>query len=207
LSEPQAFRKELEAYLRGEAKPRFKYAHQLRLYALTQRIAADTVDAPAFDDDVVFAAAMLHDLGVFVGHRPEDPELLRAWDHVAYVRERGAGILVPMGFPEAKVAAVIACVEEHMPQCEPQSFEATLLRDADMLEQMGAVGILRTAAKLDSDTRFHLFSDVRRTLERTLETLPGQLKLEASRRLAEPRVALLRAFLDGLDAEVGEHLD
>ena len=74
------FRSEIAAYIRGAALPEDKYGHQPRLYALTQRIG----EGMAYDDDVVYAAAWLHDLGVFVGHRPEDPEKLAKWDHVIY---------------------------------------------------------------------------------------------------------------------------
>jgi uncharacterized protein len=202
-----SWRAELEAYLKREAKPAFKYAHQPRLYALTLAIVASATPALVYDDDVVFAAAFLHDLGVFIGHRPEDPALLQRWDHVAYVREQAPALLQSFGFPEEKVARVIACVEQHMPGDTPQSVEATLLRDADILEQLGAVGVLRTAAKLDSDTRFHQFSDVARSLQRSLDTLPAKIALPATQALATPRIAVLREFLAALASEAGEHLD
>src|SRR5277367_5760584 len=78
------FRVALQEFIRNEAKPIEKYGHQPRLYALTRQIAWDL----NYDDDVVFAAAWLHDLGVFVGHRPEDPVELARWDHVRYACER-----------------------------------------------------------------------------------------------------------------------
>jgi len=199
------WRDRLIALLREQANPPHKYSHQPRLYALTQQIVA--AEPIAVDDDVVFAAAFLHDLGVFVGHRPEDPEQLRRWDHVAYITERAPGLLANAGFPRAKVPAVLDAIRQHQPQDEPHSPEATVLRDADILEQLGAVGILRTAAKLGSDTRFHSFADAQRSLARALETLPPQIRLRATRELAAPRVELLRDFLQALAAEAGEHLD
>ncbi len=60
------WRDALIEYLRQEAKPVEKFGHQPRLYALTQQIGKTLV----YDDEVVFAACWLHDLGVFVGHRP-----------------------------------------------------------------------------------------------------------------------------------------
>jgi uncharacterized protein len=56
------------AYIREQAKPVDKFSHQERLYALTREIGA----GQTYDDDVVFAAVWMHDLGVFIGHRPED---------------------------------------------------------------------------------------------------------------------------------------
>ena len=201
------FRPQLEAYLRSQANPTHKYGHQPRLYALTQQIAALTQPTPIYDDDIVYAAAFLHDLGVFIGHRPETPEALKQWDHVTYTCEQAPAILTTFNFPSEKIEAVLACIREHQPNDNPQTIEATLLRDADILEQLGAIGILRTAAKLDSDTRFHHFSAVRTSLQRALDTLPAQIRLEATRELATPRIATLRSFLQALTTEAGPHLD
>jgi uncharacterized protein len=201
-----SFRTQLEAYLRQHALPQHKYGHQPRLYALTLQIAAGIWPVPGYDDDVVFAAAFLHDLGVFVGHRPEDPVELAQWDHVAYACQLVPELLERFGFPAAKVAAVLACIREHQPKDEPASLEATLLRDADILEQLGAVGVLRTSAKLGSDTRFHRFADVRDSLQRALSELPGRLRLPSAQQLAAPRIEAMQLFLKSLEEEAGEHL-
>jgi len=201
------FRARLEQYLRDQAKPAHKYGHQPRLYALTREIAAITKPTPIYDDDVVYAAAFLHDLGVFIGHRPENPDALAMWNHVAYTCDQAPGILASFGFPSDKIPAVLDCIREHQPHDDPQSFESTLLRDADILEQLGVIAVLRTAAKLDSDTRFHHFSDVRDSLQRSLDKLPALMRLEAARELAARRIAALKAFLDALDSESGAHLD
>jgi len=201
------FRAQLEQYLRAQANPEHKYSHQPRLYALTREIAANITPAPAYDDDIVYAAAFLHDLGVFIGHRPEDPERLKQWNHVTYTCDQAPAILTSFNFPPEKIEAALACIREHQPHDNPQSFEATLLRDADILEQLGAIGILRTAAKLGSDTRFHRFSDVRNSLQRALDTLPAQIRLDATRTLAAPRIAALQSFLTSLQEEAGPNLD
>jgi uncharacterized protein len=201
-----SFRTQLEAYIRNQALPPFKYGHQPRLYALTQQIAALVHPTPAYDDDVIFAAALLHDLGVFIGHRPEDPAALSHWDHVAYACDKVPALLAGFSFPAEKLPAVLACIRQHQPHDEPTSFEATLLRDADILEQLGAIGILRTAAKLGSDTRFHTLTEARVSLQRALDTLPSRIRLDATRELALPRIQILREFLLALDSEAGGHL-
>ena len=60
------FRTALVEYIRQEAQPVDKFSHQPRLYHLATQIGAGL----EYDDDVLFAAAWLHDLGVFYGHRP-----------------------------------------------------------------------------------------------------------------------------------------
>lgn len=199
------WRAQLAAYLQEQASPRHKYGHQPRLHALAERLAANSPGL-SFDPDVVYAAAFLHDLGVFVGHRPEDAAALRSWDHVAYICAKAPALLTGFGFPPEKIPAVLQAIREHQPQDEPTSPEAILLRDADILEQLGAIGVLRTASKLGSDTRFHLFADVEQALARALETLPPKLRLPASMELAGARIHTLRAFLAALRPEAGEHL-
>jgi uncharacterized protein len=191
------FRSAIVEYIREQAKPVDKFSHQERLYALTQEIGA----GQTYDDDVVFAAVWMHDLGVFIGHRPEDLAALAAWDAMAYAVERSPAVLKSLGFPAAKIPAVVEVIRHHMPNGLPATLEGLLVRDGDILEQLGAAGILRTVSKVGRDTRFQVFPAALRVLEKNLETLPGQLRLPASRRLAEPRVQLLKAFLDAAAAE------
>ncbi len=191
------FRQAIADYIRREAKPVEKFGHQPRLYALAQRIAA----GQEYDDDVLYAAAWLHDLGVFTGPRPEDPEKLAAWDNVAYAIERAPALLREAGFPEERVDAVVEAIRTHQSTASPSTIEGVILRDADILEQLGAIGILRTACKIGRDTRFPTFTAAAGTLRKALETLPREIRLETARALAQPKIALLKAFLDALDAE------
>jgi uncharacterized protein len=108
-----------------------------------------------FDDDVLHAATWLHDLGVFVGHRPEDPALLSRWDHIKYALERVSDVLRDCGFPSKKIPAVLDAIRDHMPASQPATVEGVILRDADILEPPGAVAVLRAVSKVGRDTRFH----------------------------------------------------
>lgn len=197
-----SWRAALADYIRQEAQPVEKYGHQPRLYALTREIGSGL----QYDDDVVYAAAWLHDLGVFAGHRPEHPEELARWDHVTYTLERAPDLLAGLGFPAGKVDAVLECIRNHQPADEPESAESTILRDADMLEQLGAVGIARTVCKVGRDTRFQTFTDATAALARALDHLPGLLRLERARELARPRIEVQRMWLQALDVEAGESL-
>src|SRR5256885_17161228 len=119
------FRQAIMDYVRAEAKPPHKFRHQPRLFALACRLAGEQ----PFDEDVVFAAAWMHDLGVFVGHRPEDPAALAIWDNVAYAMRETPALLRQFGFPPAKIPAVIEAIRTHLPSSKPTSFEGVLLRD------------------------------------------------------------------------------
>ena len=187
----------LDTLLQQEARPVEKYGHQPRLYALTQAVGSGCV----YDDDVVCAAAYLHDLGVFSGHRPEDPVLLARWDHVAYAVEKVPALLAAIDFPAEKVPAVLDAIRTHQPQDTPQTIEAIILRDADILEQLGAVGILRSVAKVGRDTRYHTFTPVVDVLRRSLDRLPAAIQLDTTRELAAPRIATLQMFLHAVEEE------
>ncbi len=198
MSQP-GYRQAIADYVRAHGQPPDKFSHQPRLYALAKQVAGDQ----PFDDDVLYAAAWLHDLGVFIGHRPEDPAALANWDNVAYAAKKAPALLQQFGFPAEKIETVVEVIRTHLPSANPASYEGVLLRDADMLEQLGAVGILRAVSKVGRDTRFVRFADVIKVLRRNADQLPAQLQLPAARRLAQPRLKILNAFLEAAQAESG----
>ena len=193
----EAYRQALIQFIREQARPPDKFSHQPRLY----RLATELAEGKPFDDDVLFAAAWLHDLGVFIGHRPEEPAALAKWDNVAYSIREAPSILEKFGFPLEKIPAVLETIRTHLPATEPTSFEGTLLRDADILEQLGAIAVLRTVSKIGRDTRFVRFADALTLLTRNLEQLPVQLKLTSSRQRAQARIAALKSFLEAASSE------
>jgi uncharacterized protein len=199
---PAGWRESVVAYIRAEALPVDKFGHQPRLYALAVRLG----QGMEYDDDILFAAVWMHDLGVFLGHRPDDPAQLARWDHVPYTIARTQKLLPQWGFPTEKLDAVVETIRTHQPQDEPTLIEAILLRDADMLEQLGAIGALRALVKVGRDTRYATYSSVLPVLRRAVEQLPGKLRLESARRLAAPRVELLRSLLAAIEDEAGELL-
>lgn len=189
-------------YIRAEAKPADKFGHQPRLYALATEIGSGI----PYDDDVLFAAVWMHDLGVFSGHRPQDPEQLSRWDHVPYTIQRSRELLANFGFPSWKLDAVAQAISHHQPKDEPTTIEATLLRDADILEQLGAIGLLRAAAKVGRDTRYPTFSSILPVLSNAANHLAGQTRLTRTKILAQPRVEMLRSFLAAVKNEAGDQL-
>ena len=196
------WRSAVEAYIRAEAKPAFKYGHQPRLYALASRIGQGL----DYDDDVLFAAAWMHDLGVFLGHRPSVPEELARWDHVPYTVAKSRELLTGWGFPVEKLNAVEEAIRTHQPKDEPRTIEATVLRDAEMLEQLGAIGTLRAMVKVGRDTRFPTFSSVVPLLRQLVAELPGKLRTAQAREMAVSRIAAMNTILAALEQETGGRL-
>jgi uncharacterized protein len=196
------WRESVQAYIRAEAQPRDKFGHQPRLYALACRLGQGI----EFDDDILFAAAWMHDLGVFLGHRPQDPRELERWNHVTYTIARSRDLLMAWGFPADKLDAVAEAIRTHQPDGAPVRIEAILLHDADILEQLGAIGALRALVKVGRDTRYDTFSSVLPVLRKAVDHLPERLHLIDSLSLAQPRIELLRHFIAALEAEAGDLL-
>lgn len=189
-------------YIRVQAQPVDKFGHQPRLYALAAQLGENI----AHDDDILFAAAWMHDLGVFLGHRPAAPEELARWDHVPYTIARTRELLPAWGFPSEKLDGVAEAIRTHQPKDQPVTIEATLLRDADILEQLGAIGLLRAVAKIGRDSRYPSFSSVLPVLQDAVDRLPKMLHLNESLRLAEPRIDLLRGVICAVREEAGRLL-
>jgi uncharacterized protein len=198
-----AWRDSVVAYIRAEARPIDKFGHQPRLYALATKIG----QGMDYDDDVLFAAAWMHDLGVFLGHRPDAPTELSGWDHVSYAIERSRKLLKGWGFPAEKLNAVAEAIRFHQAQDDPTALEAVLLRDADILEQLGAIGAMRMIAKVGRDTRYPTFSSILPVLSNAVNHLPEKIRLATAMSMAGPRVEVLRSFLTAIAQEAGELLN
>ncbi len=199
MEELSGWRAVLVERMRMEAQPPEKLSHQPRLVRLTEQIG----EGLQYDREVLFAAAWIHDLGVFQGHRPEEIEALRTWNSTAYTVAHAPALLEGCGFPAEKIAAVVECIRTHEARERPQTVEGMILRDADILEQLGAVGATRTVCKIGRDTRFRDFREAAVVLRKALMRLPAELHYEAAKRLAEPRVEILRQFLEALESESG----
>jgi uncharacterized protein len=198
----RSWRESVVKYIRAEAQPEDKFGHQPRLYALAKKIGKKI----EYDDDILFAAVWMHDLGVFLGHRPRDSAQLSRWDHVPYTISKSRELLIEWGFPAEKLEGVAEAIRHHQAQDDPATLEGALLRDADILEQLGAVGILRAAVKVGRDTRYPSFSSILPVLIEAVNHLAHQTRLTESKVMAESRAEMLRSFLSAVQDEAGDML-
>jgi uncharacterized protein len=171
--------------------PAWGPAHFRRLYELCIEIAEE--DELDVDEDVLFAAAWLHDIGMFgeFACMADDPPTCAA--------EAAAEILPASGFPAERVDLVCRIIAEHSFEGEGRDTpEACLLRDADMLEFLGVVGLTRLISLVGLED---WVPDVRSAIDLALEfaeDLPDRLLLNASRYRAEELAEETRAFVQSL---------
>ena len=173
--------------------PAWGYSHSVRDYQLARELAA--ADHVTLDDDVLFAAAYLHDIAAFA------PWEKAGVDHA----DEGAAIvdtvLRATGFPMAKIDAVRGAIRTHMYNRDPVGAEALYLHDADALDWLGAIGVARIIALTDPNGGKPTAPEVLPMLEENLAKVPGRVLSAAGRARIAARKAELEKFLSDLRRE------
>lgn len=171
--------------------------HYRRLYDMCRHIVE--AEELVADDDVLFACAWLHDVGTFGDYACEgaDPPECAA---------RAAEAILPVtGFPSEKIPLVARIIREHNFEGEGRdTVEAKVLRDADMLEFLGAIGLVRLLSIVEVED---WVPDPRTAVSLAIqfnEDLPDKMFFAASRRVAEDRVVEAMEFVAALASETAE---
>jgi uncharacterized protein len=165
--------------------------HYERNYLLGLKLAE--ADSLRIDDDVLFAAAFLHDMGVF------EPYVVAGAEHSQTATENIESVLNTTDFPIRKITDVKTAILAHMFYAEvPENNTAIVLHDADTLDFLGIIGVTRI---LSLSTRHPWASDLQTavaTLENFSDQLPASLKTQTAKTIAKKRVAEMRNFLETL---------
>lgn len=187
------------------------FSHVLRVYAMAQRLAK----LEGADVEIVRAAALLHDA--------VDPEVGQTRQEHQHAAASFAGrVLAAEGWPAEKIEAVQHCIRSHRfrdPSEQPQTLEAEVLFDADKLDAIGAIGVLRAIAYAVQDgqelytppsERF-LNSNEKETGEPhtpyheylyKLQNLKERMYTRSGQSLAQARHEAMAAFFDQLQDEL-----
>lgn len=169
------------------------YSHSVRDYHLARELAE--LDHVELDDDVLFAAAHLHDMGMF------SPWAVPKRDHADIAADTAPSILKEAGFPLEKIAMVQNAIRTHMYDREPQGFEAIYLHDADALDWLGAIGAARLLALIDTKGGKPQGSEILPMFGSNLAEVPGRVLSPAGRARVAERQAELEQFLRALRNE------
>ncbi len=173
--------------------PAWGYSHCLRDYALARDLAAE--DKVTLDDDILYAAAFLHDIAAFA---PWENTRLDHSDVGAQVVDT---ILKGSGFPMAKIDGVRGAIRTHMYYRDPVGPEALYLHDADALDWLGAVGVARIMALVDPHGGNPDAPKASAMLEDNLRKVPARVLSPAGRARVPERKAELEKFLQDLRRE------
>jgi len=194
---PSGWRVSIDRFARSDLRhPAWGYAHSVRNYQLAKALAAS--DAVTLDDDVLYAAAMLHDMAAFPAIAKEGV------DHADQGALTATAMLRQTDFPQAKIEAVQAAIRTHMFDRKPVGPEATYLHDADALEWLGQIGVVRVIALIDPAGGQPNTMAMVGFLQDRLAKVPGKVLSPAGKAMETVRKAELERFLAGLRRETGE---
>lgn len=189
------------------------FDHVLRVYRMAERLAL----VEGADVEIVHAAALLHDAE---GSATAGGEIGRSNHHHAS-SEFARQVLEAENWPPERIAAVQHCIRAHRFRDNsepPQSLEAKILFDADKLDVIGAIGIVRTVA-FDIVVGQPVYSEPSQLFLSTGEKEPGEphssyheylfklsrikdrLFTTAARAIAEERHQFMAEFFTRLAAE------
>ena len=179
------------------------WEHVQRVYRLALHIAQQE----GADRFIVGVAALLHDLGRLTG----DETRHHADLSVIHARE----LLTRHQVPPDKQEAILHAIDAHSfsKGLQPRTLEARIVRDADRLDSLGAIGILRWAItgtkrgtpetrSYHPDDPFaerHPLDDRRYMLDHfysKLLKLSDTMSTQTGRKLAERRTRFMRTYLD-----------
>lgn len=172
------------------------YSHSVRDYELARRLASE--DGVPVDDDVLYAAAFLHDMAAFAPY--EKPDV----DHADEAARIIDAVLAGTGFPMAKIEAVRGAIRTHMFDRDPAAPEAIYLHDADALDWLGTIGVARIFGLVDPNGGDPNGPAAVKMLEDNLARVPPRVLSKAGRSRVAPRADELRKFLRRLREESGD---
>jgi uncharacterized protein len=191
-AQTKTWRDKIAAFAKNNLQEDLFYSHSRRDYALAKELAAD--DHVTLDEDVIFAAAYLHDMGAVSAFA--EPKK----DHADVSAAKIDLVLGGTDFPKAKLDAVRAAIRTHNPDRKPLGAEARYLHDADILDNLGASGWAWALELVDKNggkpTGRQMAGNFTNTaaLEKGVVTPAGKAQLP--RRIAEQK-----AFYDALFRE------
>lgn len=154
--------------------------HTNRLLRLVDRIGAGIT----YDAEIVWMAAHLHDWGAY------PPWVREGVDHAVRSGEVARNFLAERGYAPEFIQAVCECITTHHQGDPNRRIEALLLSDADALDFLGVMGVLREFSRQPKDMR-----KAYENAQRRLKKLPGLLCLETSRQIAAGRVEEMEQVL------------
>ena len=177
--------------------PAWGYSHCVRDYALAKALAAE--DHVVIDDDVLYAAAYLHDVAALPPY--EKPHT----DHADEGAQLVGTLLSGTGFPMAKIDMVRGAIRTHMFNRKPVGPEALYLHDADALDWLGAIGVARIFALVDPNGGAPDGPAALKMLQDNLKRVPAGILSTAGQAHSVVRVRELEQYLRELSGESDDY--
>jgi len=174
--------------------PAWGVSHFKRVYDLTLELAeAQQLD---IDNDALFAAAYLHDIGAF------NPYQQKGKDHSDVAIENCDEILNSIEFPSKKISLVKEIIKSHMFNAKlGESIESKIFHDADTLDFLGIIGITRILSIVGKEDWTPDLKSAISLIEKFSKELPQHLHTEKSKEIGKLRQKEMLEYLNKLKNE------
>lgn len=169
-------------------------AHSERNYQMSMILAEE--EGIQVDKDILFATAFLHDIGAIDPYKKEEME------HSVRSVEIVEPLLASYGFPMQKWPKVKATILGHMYYADrPTVDEAIIFHDADVLDFLGTIGIVRIASITERHRWAQDLPGAFSTLYQFKNELPHSLITNAAKKIAEQRIVEMQESFNQLNQE------
>jgi uncharacterized protein len=178
------------------AHPAWGVKHCLRVYHLAKELSNHLT----LDNEILYTAALLHDTGKYPIYA------LKNIDHALRSKGIAANIMQQLMFAPIKIPIVLDAVENHMYYSEPgKSDEALYIREADILDNLGNIGLMRLFSLIGFDDLIKSPEDAIDRARLFADALPDKVVTKAGKRLAIKRREETYRFLSGIKRQTAEY--
>jgi len=132
------------------------------------------------EEDIIIAAAWLHDVGLVEGNL----------GHCFKGAKIARNFLGELGLDYQTILRIVHCIEAHDGEIEAETIEAKVVHDADTLDKMGPLGLIRHTWKL-ANVDYKIY-----TVDELMKFIPKHLQERRDNLYLDPSIALADRFAD-----------
>jgi uncharacterized protein len=182
-----SLREKIESYSQNKTGKEFVagFDHFKRVYATARKISS----MANYDDEILHAACFLHDIEI------EEP-------HARLSAKKARKFLETISFPKEKIEAVVEAIKWQVPSMRPESMEAKILHDADLLDFLGAVGIVRLSAAASCRWNKSSMNDALEAIKKHRDLCYKNLILDRSKEMAEDKIKFMDDAIKQIEREI-----
>ena len=178
--------------------PAWGFSHFTRVYEMSLNIAEK--QGIEVDQDAIFAASYLHDMGAFEPYRQENI------DHADSAVDSCEEVLNSIGFPVEKIPSVKDIIKSHMYYATPSNQkESIIFRDADILDFLGIIGITRILSIVGIDDWAPDLKSAIKLIKTFQKNLPEKLYTDQAKVISNKRQMEIQEFLNQLSEETNNY--
>jgi uncharacterized protein len=180
-------KEKIEAYSKNKSGREFGagFDHFKRVYATAKKLSS-TMN---YDDEILHAACFLHDIEL------EEP-------HARLSAKRARKFLETIEFPKEKIEAVVDAIKGHIPTMRPELMEAKILHDSDLLDFLGATGVVRLSAASPLWWNKSSLSEALEVIKKYRDLCYKNLILERSKEMAEDKIKFMDDAIKQIEREI-----